>query len=73
MEFYVDTKTWQRYEQGVAPIPTYILVMLHEKWGTDLTWLLTDKTLAPDDCKKRCKRSESVHNGSTYGPKGERT
>ena len=68
-EFYMDLKTWQRYEQGITPIPIELVVALSEKWGTDPNWLLLDKSF--DTYSGRSPRRQSVHKGATYGPKSE--
>lgn len=69
-EFFVNLKTWQRYEQGVTPIPIEMVVQLNRKWGVDPNWLLLDTEF--DKYTGHSIYRESDHKGAVYGPKSER-
>jgi len=69
-EFFVTLKTWQRYEQGITPVPVELVVQLNEKWGIDPNWLLLDMEF--DKCIDHSPYRNSTHKGAVLGPKSER-
>lgn len=69
-QFGIDTKTWQRFEQGAFLPSVEILISIHDLWDADISWLLFDTSF--DVYDKRKKRSSNTISNAMFGPRDER-
>lgn len=70
VQFNMEAKTWQRYEQGVTALHVEFLTQLGDKWHTDLNWLLRDVEYRAKP--SRVKRGKNTIQNPAYAPKNER-